>query len=781
MKWFAPLAVVGAASTVAPSCAFVIHSLPNGRPRDGQLFVASKENNRGKGFEKPKGSPANAEKFVPEEKDDATLFATLNNASPPKTPSPPNMLQKKIDNRVVHNKEANDVTKGSTANVEKFVAEEEDATMNTLSPPKASSPPNIKKEIDNHVAKKEPNDVIAKEIEELKDVIQEEEEVVTEQNLFDIEQMQQAIHMARSAGGERGAAGPYPKPIAGALIVTKDGIVLGRGRSDYQQDAVRAAIADAGIQATPLNEWVVSWPSNRQLREAIAQSTLYVTLEPSAVRHGEALPPITQLIEQSGIPRVVIGCPDPIPERATKGASILHSAGLEVTMGIDQEECERMIEEYTELANSKLQVQARKHSQRFGRPLGFLHCSVVDSDDAEAFARHGNAFGKNFGGKHLSYREFGSYGIAPPPELVWAADTSEEDDFETELDDIFNMEFDEEDDQGSMGQSPMMPWYEQVDAVVATFPKPGNGPSDDNSVTARLQGLKWFATVGEELPANVERILVMDATDLPSLPLTNDDPNLPRGVDVEKFWRGEGRKPTRVLLRRGENAQAQAAAKAAAGAAQAAALAAERALEMVETGDAAEAAELALECQDAATEAAAFIRNELQAAQNLKRKLTKQGVIVETIKGGEPLDVMKHLGKRNAYESVVWRAGCWGERGVQSILADAFQWVSAHLAVDAVGGKFWQLMLAEQAVRAACGPERKVKIFADQEDISMEYCDDVEADKDCTLTVDGRPVRHVRLDCRIALVDSNRPREFQPSKTAKLSKKGMKEQAPWFL
>ena len=343
-----------------------------------------------------------------------------------------------------------------------------------------------------------------------------------------------------------------------------------------------------------------------------------------------------------------------------------------------------------------------------------------------------------------------------------------------------------------------------MDAVVATFPKEGNGPNDDKSVTARLQGLKWLATVGEGLPANVERILVMDATDLPELPLTNDDPNLPRGVDVEAFWRGEGRKPTRVLLRRGENAQAQAAAKAAAGAAQGAALAAERALEMLETGDAAEAAELALECQDIAAKAAAYIQEELQKAQNLKRRLTKQGVVVESLQGSEPVDVMKHLGKRNGYESVVWRAGCWGERGVRSILADAFQWVSAHLAVDAVGGRFWQLMLAEQAVRAACGPvscraghlvvsssnvsriffltkERKVKIFADQEDISLEYCDDVEADKDCTLTVDGRPVRHVRLDCRIALVDPDRKREFQPSKTVKLSKKLMKEQAPWFL
>lgn len=343
------------------------------------------------------------------------------------------------------------------------------------------------------------------------------------------------------------------------------------------------------------------------------------------------------------------------------------------------------------------------------------------------------------------------------------------------------MEFEEEDYQDRMDSSPMMPWYGQVDAVIATFPREGNGPRDDNSVTARLQGLKWLATVGEELPSNVERILVMDATDLPSLPLDNKDPNLPRGVDVETFWKGHGRKPTRVLLRRGENAQAQAAAAAAARAAAAAATAAEKALLVVETGEAAEEAELALKYQADAAVAAAFIQEELQAAQKLKRKLTKQGVVVDTLKGGEPVDVMKHLGKRNGYQSVVWRAGCWGERGVKSILADAFQWVSAHLAVDAVGGKFWQLMLAERAVQAACGPERKVKIYADQGDISMEYCDNAEADQDCAITVDGRPVRHVRLDCRIALVDESRPREIRGPKIERFSKKLIEQQAPWFL
>ena len=109
------------------------------------------------------------------------------------------------------------------------------------------------------------------------------------------------------------------------------------------------------------------------------------------------------------------------------------------------------------------------------------------------------------------------------------------------------------------------------------------------------------------------------------------------------------------------------------------------------------------------------ILKQLESAQSLKSKLVDLGVIVEAIEGGEPIDVMKHLGKRCGLKTVVWRAGCWGDRGVRAILAGAFQWVSAHLAVDATGGRFWQKMIAENAVQAACGPERKVKIFADQD------------------------------------------------------------------
>mmetsp|Transcript_31612 Transcript_31612/g.48392 ORF Transcript_31612/g.48392 Transcript_31612/m.48392 type:complete len:347 (+) Transcript_31612:3-1043(+) len=346
------------------------------------------------------------------------------------------------------------------------------------------------------------------------------------------------------------------------------------------------------------------------------------------------------------------------------------------------------------------------------------------------------------------------------------------------MDEDFMMDFEDEDSQESLSGNPMLPWYEQVDAVIVTFPKEGN--ADDPTITGRLKGLKWLATTGEELPANVERILVLDANDLEDLPLTNDDPNLPEGVDVEAFWAGVGRKPTRILLRYGENVQAQAWAEAAAQAAKAAADAAQAARLALEKGEAEKYTEAAISAKESANEATQFVQKELEKTQDIKKKLKDYGAIIDMVSGGKPIEIMSHLGKTNGYETVVWRAGCWGERGVQSILAGAFQWVSAHIAVDAVGGRFWQLMLAERAVQAACGTEQKVKIFAEQEDIALEYCDNEDADSDCILTVNGRPVRHVRLDCRIALVDPERPREFVLLETKPLDT-GHEEDGPWFL
>lgn len=198
-------------------------------------------------------------------------------------------------------------------------------------------------------------------------IIAEEEDDDDEESKQDKQFMLEAINMARSSGGERSPTGPFPKPIAGAILVAKDGRILGKGRSNYAGHAVEYALEQSGVNATPLREWCVAWPSDSKFRKDIAESTLYVTLEPSNERQGEEKPPITQLIQMAGIPRLVIGCQDPISENAAEGAGRLHASGISVTMGVRQDECMDLIKGYRELCNTKLQRMARQHMKRFGR------------------------------------------------------------------------------------------------------------------------------------------------------------------------------------------------------------------------------------------------------------------------------------------------------------------------------------------------------------------------------------------------------------------------------
>jgi len=37
--------------------------------------------------------------------------------------------------------------------------------------------------------------------------------------------------------------------------------------------------------------------------------------------------------------------------------------------------------------------------------------------------------------------------------------------------------------------------------------------------------------------------------------------------------------------------------------------------------------------------------------------------------GNKPLDVMEHLGKFSSHSVVLWRAACWGQSGVESVLS----------------------------------------------------------------------------------------------------------------
>jgi diaminohydroxyphosphoribosylaminopyrimidine deaminase / 5-amino-6-(5-phosphoribosylamino)uracil reductase len=122
--------------------------------------------------------------------------------------------------------------------------------------------------------------------------------------------------------GRRGLGRTSPNPPVGAVVV-KNGAVVGRG---YHQRAglphgEAEALLDAGTRARG--------------------ATLYVTLEPCA-HHGRT-PPCTEAVIAAGVRRVVIGARDPNPSVPGNGIARLRAAGIAVSSGVLQPECEELI------------------------------------------------------------------------------------------------------------------------------------------------------------------------------------------------------------------------------------------------------------------------------------------------------------------------------------------------------------------------------------------------------------------------------------------------------
>lgn len=130
--------------------------------------------------------------------------------------------------------------------------------------------------------------------------------------------MQMALDLARRAMGRTS-----PNPMVGAVVV-KDGRVVGQG---YH---ARAGTPHAEINA---------------LQEAGAQAagaTLYVTLEPCC-HHGRT-GPCTEAVLAAGVSRVVAAMTDPNPLVAGRGLERLREAGVEVTVGVMEEEARQLNE-----------------------------------------------------------------------------------------------------------------------------------------------------------------------------------------------------------------------------------------------------------------------------------------------------------------------------------------------------------------------------------------------------------------------------------------------------
>lgn len=124
-----------------------------------------------------------------------------------------------------------------------------------------------------------------------------------------------------------GLCNTAPNPMVGAVIVHRDNII-GEG---YH---IRCGEAHAEVNA------IRSVKDESLLKE----STIYVSLEPCS--HYGKTPPCADLIIEKGIPRVVIGCMDPFSLVAGRGIEKLRQAGINVTVGVLEEECRHLIRRF---------------------------------------------------------------------------------------------------------------------------------------------------------------------------------------------------------------------------------------------------------------------------------------------------------------------------------------------------------------------------------------------------------------------------------------------------
>ena len=119
----------------------------------------------------------------------------------------------------------------------------------------------------------------------------------------------------------RGLGQVWPNPAVGCVVVKGDRII-GRGwtQPGGRPHAEFEALTRAGDEALG--------------------ATAYITLEPCA--HYGQTPPCTMALLHAGIRRAVIATGDPDPRVDGRGIEQLRQAGVEVTLGVAQDEAERL-------------------------------------------------------------------------------------------------------------------------------------------------------------------------------------------------------------------------------------------------------------------------------------------------------------------------------------------------------------------------------------------------------------------------------------------------------
>lgn len=120
-----------------------------------------------------------------------------------------------------------------------------------------------------------------------------------------------------------------PNPMVGAVLVrNSDEQILAEG---WHQK-----YGEGHAEVNCFKNWEMS--SHRDVD--LSKCTLFVSLEPCS--HYGKTPPCAKLIIEKGVGRVVVGMLDPNPLVAGKGIQMLRDAGIEVVVGVMENECREL-------------------------------------------------------------------------------------------------------------------------------------------------------------------------------------------------------------------------------------------------------------------------------------------------------------------------------------------------------------------------------------------------------------------------------------------------------
>ena len=149
--------------------------------------------------------------------------------------------------------------------------------------------------------------------------------------------MRSAINLAKEGMGKTS-----PNPLVGAVVVKNDQII---GKGYHKRFGEPHAETNALTAC----------------KDKAENATLYVNLEPCC--HYGKTPPCTDMIIKTGIRKVVCATLDPNPQVNGKGIRILKRAGVEVDLGILEEEAKKLNEIYLKFITTGLPFVILKIAQ----------------------------------------------------------------------------------------------------------------------------------------------------------------------------------------------------------------------------------------------------------------------------------------------------------------------------------------------------------------------------------------------------------------------------------